>query len=262
MERFAGALHHLGVMKGDRVTVFAHNGMDYLMAMFACWRIGAIVALVNVRFADELDYYFNDHQPSVVIYTHDQVEPVKRAPRPGAPLGSPSRSHGRPAGGRGEPPGVARRAISCAGRSGRRKRDRLHPSYTSGTTGKPKGACLMHEPTMRATNCIAERLRITSDDISVWADRAVELLSARRQSLAAIASRRDRQRHGPLDAGDRLGRAWKATGSDHVRRQSDACSARCSSRAARAAGSQASCGSACPAAARCRRRSSRRGATS
>jgi acyl-coenzyme A synthetase/AMP-(fatty) acid ligase len=41
-----------------------------------------------------------------------------------------------------------------------------HLSYTSGTTGKPKGACLAHEPTMRAANCIAERLRITGDDVS------------------------------------------------------------------------------------------------
>ena len=55
MERMAGALAHLGVGKGDRVTVFAHNGMDYLVAMFGCWRIGAIAALVNVRLADELD---------------------------------------------------------------------------------------------------------------------------------------------------------------------------------------------------------------
>src|SRR5918994_7117454 len=41
-----------------------------------------------------------------------------------------------------------------------------HLSYTSGTTGRPKGACLAHEPTVRAANCIAERLRITSDDVS------------------------------------------------------------------------------------------------
>ena len=82
MEKFAGALHHLGVRKGDRVTVFAHNGLDYLMALFACWRIGAIAALVNVRFADELDYYFADHTPTVVIYTHDLGTAVMRAAGP------------------------------------------------------------------------------------------------------------------------------------------------------------------------------------
>ena len=41
-----------------------------------------------------------------------------------------------------------------------------HLSYTSGTTGKPKGACLGHEPTVRAARCIGERLRIRADDVS------------------------------------------------------------------------------------------------
>jgi acyl-coenzyme A synthetase/AMP-(fatty) acid ligase len=41
-----------------------------------------------------------------------------------------------------------------------------HLSYTSGTTGQPKGACLCHEPTVRASRCIAERLRIRQDDVS------------------------------------------------------------------------------------------------
>jgi acyl-coenzyme A synthetase/AMP-(fatty) acid ligase len=75
----AGMLHHLGVKKGDRVTIFAHNGMDYLVSMFACWRIGAISALVNVKFADELDYYLDDHKPSLVIYTHDMGEAPPRS---------------------------------------------------------------------------------------------------------------------------------------------------------------------------------------
>src|SRR5215471_8286284 len=79
MERCAGALHHLGVRKGDRVSIFAHNGMDYVVGLLACWRIGAIAALVNVRFADQLDYYFADHTPSVVIYTHDMGGPVRAA---------------------------------------------------------------------------------------------------------------------------------------------------------------------------------------
>jgi long-chain acyl-CoA synthetase len=164
MERFAGALHHLGVCEGDRVTVFAHNGLDYLMAMFACWRIGAIAALVNVRFADELDYYLNDHQPSVLIYTHDQYTAVARAARGVAALRHLVCMDGPQAGAESLPdllaagfPAPADPADDSAV---------AHLSYTSGTTGKPKGACLMHEPTMCATRCIAERLRITADDVS------------------------------------------------------------------------------------------------
>ena len=34
----AKGLKALGVGKGDRVGIFAHNGLDYLMAMFASWR--------------------------------------------------------------------------------------------------------------------------------------------------------------------------------------------------------------------------------
>ena len=71
MERMAGALGHLGVKPGDRVTIFAHNGLDYLIGMLGCWRVGAIPALVNVRFADDLSYYLNDQKPVAIIYTHD-----------------------------------------------------------------------------------------------------------------------------------------------------------------------------------------------
>jgi long-chain acyl-CoA synthetase len=164
MEHMAGALASLGIGKGERVTIFAHNGMDYLLAMFGTWRIGAVAAVVNVQFAKELDYYVADHTPSVVIYTHDMVEAVKRAaasvgtvrhlvcmdgPQEGALslpelMGAQLAAPPDP----GDDTGIA------------------HLAYTSGTTGKPKGACLAHEPTMRAAKCIAERLRITGADDS------------------------------------------------------------------------------------------------
>jgi long-chain acyl-CoA synthetase len=165
MERYAGALHALGVRNGDRVTIFAHNGMDYVLGLFACWRIGAIAALVNVRFVDELDYYFADHTPTVVIYTHDMGGPVRAAatrapsvkhlvcmdgPQDGAQSLPELLAANLPA-----PPDPADESAIA------------HLSYTSGTTGKPKGACLAHEPTMRACQCIAERLRITPDDVSL-----------------------------------------------------------------------------------------------
>jgi acyl-CoA synthetase (AMP-forming)/AMP-acid ligase II len=164
MEHMAGALASLGVGPGDRVAIFAHNGMDYLLALFGIWRVGAISALVNVQFAHELDYYYADHTPSVVIYTHDMAAAVRRAaqscgsvrhlvcmdgPQDGA-LSLPELLAARL-----QPPPDPGQESAIA-----------HLAYTSGTTGKPKGACLAHEPTTRAARCIAERLRITNADES------------------------------------------------------------------------------------------------
>ena len=162
MERFAGALHHLGVGPGDRVTFFAHNGIDYLVGLFACWRIGAIAALVNVRFADELEFYLNDHTPKLVIYTHDMGSVVTRA----AGLCSSIKTLVCMDGAQEDAeslPDLLAANLSPPPDPG--DEDAIaHLSYTSGTSGRPKGVCLAHEPTMRATRCIAERLRLTSAD--------------------------------------------------------------------------------------------------
>tara|TARA_R110002124_G_scaffold63350_21_gene173215 strand:+ start:3273 stop:4790 length:1518 start_codon:yes stop_codon:yes gene_type:complete len=164
MDRMAGALHHLGVRKGDRVTVFAHNGLDYLLTMLGCWRIGAIAALVNVKFADELDYYFADHEPTLVVYTHDMVAPVRAAAAKVSSItglvcmdGPQEGAHSLPdllAADFPPPPDPGDESAIA------------HLSYTSGTTGRPKGAALCHEPTVRASKCIAERLGIDASDIS------------------------------------------------------------------------------------------------
>jgi acyl-CoA synthetase (AMP-forming)/AMP-acid ligase II len=165
MEKVAGALATLGVGHGDRVGIFAHNGMDYLLAMFGAWRLGAMVTLVNLMYAQSLDYFVNDSTPKVLIYTGDHFETIDRhrskmtsvqtyicldGDQPGAEnwstlLKSP-------------PPPPSDPTVET---------DPAHISYTSGTTGKPKGAVLAHEPTARATHCIAERLRITNRDVTL-----------------------------------------------------------------------------------------------
>lgn len=162
VENFAGALHSLGVKPGDRVTIFAHNGMDYILGMFACWRIGAISALVNVKFEDELEYYLNDHTPSVVIYTHDMVGTVRRAAAQCASIRSLVCMDGEQEGAESLPSLLAAKLAPPPDPG--EEDAAAHLSYTSGTSGKPKGACLAHEPTVTATRCIAERLRITAED--------------------------------------------------------------------------------------------------
>jgi long-chain acyl-CoA synthetase len=164
MESMAGALASLGVGKGDRVGVFAHNGMDYLITMFGTWRIGAISALVNVQFADELDYYYADHTPSVVVYTHDMAEAVRRAAHSAGSVRHLICMDGSQHGALSLPELMAARLPMPP--DPEEETAIAHLAYTSGTTGKPKGACLAHEPTTRAARCIAERLRITRNDES------------------------------------------------------------------------------------------------
>jgi long-chain acyl-CoA synthetase len=164
MEHMAGALASLGIGKGDRVTIFAHNGMDYLLAMFGAWRLGAVAALVNVQFAAELEYYLADHTPSVVIYTHDMVDAVRRAAKGVGTVRHLVCMDG-PQDGALSLPELMNAQLTAPADPG--DEDAVaHLAYTSGTTGKPKGACLAHEPTMRAAKCIAERLRITGADHS------------------------------------------------------------------------------------------------
>ena len=163
VEKAAGALAGLGVEKGDRVALFAHNGMDYLVAMFAAFRLGAIAALVNVKYSEDLDYYLNDCKPKVLIYTGDHLSTIEKhrsslestetyvcldGPQDGA-LSWPEIT---------ENPDPAPADTTS-------ESDGAHLSYTSGTTGNPKGACLAHEPTLRATRCIAERLRVNQGDV-------------------------------------------------------------------------------------------------
>lgn len=163
--KVAGMLAELGVKKGDRVGLFAHNGLDYVMAMFGIWKIGAISAHISVLQKDNLAYFLHDSTPGVLIYTGD-MHPVIASLKSTIPdvkhyicldgpkdfaygwsdllLAAPN------------PPDVRVTDMDAA-----------HLSYTSGSAGPPKGALLAHGYTARATHAIAERLDLSSEDISL-----------------------------------------------------------------------------------------------
>ena len=164
-DHVAGALAELGVRKGDRVGIFAHNGIDYVNAMFGAWKLGAVSAHINVLQAQNMAWFVQDAEPKVLIYTGDLHEVVERnraemrsvqhticydGERPG------SLDWNALVGAALEPP-----AVSVDGD------DAAHLSYTSGSSGKPKGAILAHGYTARATHCIAERLQLSKDDVSL-----------------------------------------------------------------------------------------------
>ena len=73
VERFSGVLAGLGVRKGDRVGMLLPNCPEYVIAFYACQRIGAIAVGNNPLYTDrELEHQLTDAGISVMIVL-DQV---------------------------------------------------------------------------------------------------------------------------------------------------------------------------------------------
>ncbi len=68
--RFAAALEDLGVVKGDRVAIYASNVPESFIAIHACYRIGAIYTVIFAGFsATAVRDRLEDAQPKVVVVT-------------------------------------------------------------------------------------------------------------------------------------------------------------------------------------------------
>lgn len=64
----ANKLHKLGVKQNDRVIVFYENSIEFYIAYFAVWNIGAIVTPLNVFLStQELEHIIKDSKPSAII---------------------------------------------------------------------------------------------------------------------------------------------------------------------------------------------------
>ncbi len=142
--QFASFLRdQLGVQPGDRVSLLAQNSGDYFVILFACAKIGAILNTLNWRLTPpELEYILNDCTPRTLIYEPEFAATVG-ALRPAIPVESyvhMGRGAASPAGEWAYEDALA--AGSPADFDGPRLRyeDTWAILYTSGTTGRPKGA--------------------------------------------------------------------------------------------------------------------------
>jgi fatty-acyl-CoA synthase len=75
----------LGIRKGDRVSIYAMNRVEYLDALFACNKLGAILHAINWRLTvRELEAIINDAAPRVLAYSQEFSSQVD-ALRPSLP---------------------------------------------------------------------------------------------------------------------------------------------------------------------------------
>jgi len=140
----ASALQGLGIKKTDRVALLEYNSPEYLAVIFACARLGATAVPLNWRLTTrEHKVQINDCLPDVLLAGPDFLEHAEQL------RGSGSIDHWISFGGPGEgwvsfdelQKAGSRMAATEAGEM----HDALLLVYTSGTTGKPKGAVLTQD---------------------------------------------------------------------------------------------------------------------
>jgi len=142
IERAANMLQgQLGVARGDRISILAYNVPEYLIALFACARLGAILNPLNWRLAaPELIYILQNAESKVILLEAEfaqMVEPLQRALPDTHFVGldfSPAGGH--------KWSNLIKIPNTHTPYSHATLDDPLLLVYTSGTTGLPKGAVL------------------------------------------------------------------------------------------------------------------------
>jgi len=159
--RTACWLQEVGIEKGDRLAVVLENCPEFLFLFLACARLGAVFVPLNYRLsADELDYLLSHSRPRVLVCSSRFADVIRR-------LDFTSYRPVFTAAYVGDTPPVAEAGLNFGEAIGACSADRtkvaslLSPSspedpqvimYTSGTTGRPKGAVLSHRKTF--FNCL------------------------------------------------------------------------------------------------------------
>jgi fatty-acyl-CoA synthase len=124
-ERFAASFVARGLVRGDRVATLTGNSPEHVAVFFACARLGLILAPLSWRLAaPELAYQLEDSEPALFLVEGEHAELAEATGHAFEPL---------LVGGEG---GVPDAQVEDD--------DPLLLVYTSGTTGRPKGALLTH----------------------------------------------------------------------------------------------------------------------
>lgn len=140
-------LKYLGINKGDRVLIYLKNSEEYLFSLFAIWRIGAIAIPTNRVFtASELEYIADDSKAKLMITDSngeniidiDTYIPKNIIDFRNAEI-------------------IEAEATDWD--------DLCQLQYTSGTTGKPKGAMLTHGNYFTAIHNECDVLTLKQDDV-------------------------------------------------------------------------------------------------
>ena len=165
VNRIAAGLEKHGVKRGDHVAVLLGVQMEFPLSFFALMKLGAIVVPLNTRFkGEELAYEINDSESKVLIVdeeywpyidsVRDQLKTIEKIffNGPHVPLGTLSFSLLK----ENRDDGFTRAALS--------ESDDAAIMYTSGTTGKPKGAILHQRGFVLTAMLVSDFIQFEPED--------------------------------------------------------------------------------------------------
>jgi fatty-acyl-CoA synthase len=167
-DRVAGGLLARGIRRGDRIGLLGLNTTQWLAAFFGAARIGAVVVPLNVRYREqELSYMLGQSGARMVISTpaipgFDFAEFFEKF-RPQAPGVTDYLFFGEGFDALAAAP--ADPAAPAAARDAVTPDDPLMILYTSGTTGRPKGAVITHGSILASARAQAEHFVMTDTDV-------------------------------------------------------------------------------------------------
>lgn len=189
VDRLAAGLLAIGVYKGDRVGIWSPNRPEWVLAQFATARIGAILVNINPAYqTTELEYALSHAGVSTLITApnfrdSDYLAKLKTlVPDLTENRSVHLRSSALPElrrvvqlGPDPMPGAISFDAVMSRGSTGPKSRldaissslnpdDAINIQFTSGTTGRPKGATLSHKSIINNAISCARAMRLTPGD--------------------------------------------------------------------------------------------------
>ena len=177
INRWANQLAHSfiksGIRKGDRVVILSENSIEYIFCYYGILKAGCIAVSLNTDLKEDgLRELVTELEPKAILVSSKYGKTVRSIegarPRGGrilrmdSPLGvRTAESDGLPVlaellSGPDGNPGLNINPDSCAA-----------IVYTSGSSGRPRGAMLSHANIVANTMAIVEYLKLTPDDIQM-----------------------------------------------------------------------------------------------
>lgn len=157
--RAASLLASHGIRKGDVVSLLMPNSAEYIIAYFACWKLGALAGPVNSLLKEhEIEFVVNNSEARAILLHSEFQERVDsiRENLPHVLSVIQFDDEAAATSGSSTPASLTLPDIN--------PEDDAIIIYTSGTTGKPKGCLLSHGNVVANARQISQWLHFTESD--------------------------------------------------------------------------------------------------